>query len=177
MEIEFDKSLFEQYYKSLCHFGWKLCGDMTQAEDFAQDAFIAYFKKRNDISTNEFAIQQFLYTSVRYSFLNLKRKEKVEARYWGFMPFDEHGPESLELDIIRSEVIAEVYKIVSSLPSGCQAVFKMGYFDGLTNQEIAKVLHISVNTVKTQKQRGLQFVMKKLHPEFLPIFLMFLPFI
>lgn len=166
-----NKELFEQHYKSLCHFAWKLCGDLTEAEDLVQDAFIAYFNHEDHVSTNESAVKNFLYTSVRYAFLNSKRREKVVEKYWLTTPFSEYSQESLELNIIHSEVIAEVHKIMESMPPGCQIVFKMGYFEGLSNQEIAKELNLSINTIKTQKQRALKTIMKKLHPEFLPIVL------
>jgi RNA polymerase sigma-70 factor (ECF subfamily) len=49
----------------------------------------------------------------------------------------------------------------------------MGYLEGMKNHEIAKELGISVNTVKTQKQRALQLLRLKLKPEFF-IFLLIL---
>lgn len=168
-----NKQLFEQHYKSLCHFAWKLCGDITEAEDLVQDAFISYFNQEEHVSTHETAIKNFLYTSVKYAFLNKKRREKVVEKYWVSSPFNEYSHESLELNIIHSEVIAEVSKIVAGMPPGCQIVFKMGYFEGLSNQEISKELCISVNTVKTQKQRALKTIMKKLNPELLPLALIF----
>lgn len=164
-----NKQLFEEHYRSLCHFAWKLCGDVTEAEDLVQDAFISYYNHEEHVSAHKTAIKNYLYTSVKYAFLNSKRKEKVVERYWLNSPFSECSNDSLELSIIHSEVVAEVYKIVESMPSGCQVIFKMGYFEGLSNQEISKELNISVNTVKTQKQRGLKTIMKKLNPEFLPM--------
>lgn len=176
MERGASQILFNKHYKSLCHFAWKLCGDISLAEDLVQDAFIAFFKNQELISKDEIAIKQFLYTSIKFAFLNLRRKEKVEQKYWFNLPFTELSNDSFELNIIHSEFIAEVHKIVSEMPSGCQTVFKMGYFEGLNNQEIAEKLDVSVNTVKTQKQRGLKLVMQKLHPEFLPIFIIFFNF-
>lgn len=173
MNSNVHKQLFEEHYRSLCHFAWKLCGDATEAEDLAQDAFISYYNNQDHISTHGGAIKNYLYTSVKYAFLNRKRKEKVVEKYWLNSPFNEYSKDSLELSIIHSEVITEVYKIVESMPHGCQVVFKMGYFEGLSNQEISKELNISVNTVKTQKQRALKTIMKKLNPEFLPMVLVF----
>ncbi|AIM38726.1 RNA polymerase sigma factor [Sphingobacterium sp. SG20118] len=164
-----NKQLFEEHYGSLCHFAWKLCGDLTQSEDFVQDAFISYFNNQEHVSVNQVAIKNYLYTSVRYAFLNSKRKEKVVEKYWLATPFNESSQDSFELNIIHSEVVAEVHRIVESMPPGCQVVFRMGYFEGLSNQEISKELNISVNTVKTQKQRGMKLVMQKMNPEFLPI--------
>jgi len=70
-------------------------------------------------------------------------------------------------------VINEVYRIIAEMPVACQKIFKMGYLEGLSNLEITEKLQISVNTVKTQKQRGMKILLDKLHPEFLP-FIIFL---
>jgi len=74
--------------------------------------------------------------------------------------------------MIHTEVINEVYRIIAEMPTACQQVFKLGYLDGLSNLEITERLQISINTVKTQKQRGMKMLLDKLHPEFLPIIIL-----
>jgi RNA polymerase sigma factor (sigma-70 family) len=73
--------------------------------------------------------------------------------------------------IIRSEVLNEINLAIQKLPSSCQQIFRMGYLEGLTNPEIAETLSISINTVKTQKQRALKSIKTSLNPEIFSIFL------
>lgn len=74
--------------------------------------------------------------------------------------------------MIRSEVLGEIYRALSTLPPQCQRISKMSFLDGMKNLEIAQELNISVNTVKTQKQRALQLLRLKINPElFLLLFL------
>jgi RNA polymerase sigma-70 factor (ECF subfamily) len=60
------------------------------------------------------------------------------------------------------------------MPTSCQQVFRLGYLDGLSNLEITRELKISINTVKTQKQRGMKMLLKRLNPEFLPVIIFLL---
>ncbi len=174
MKKSIDELLFKKYYPRLCHFAWKLVGDKLVAEDIVQDAFCAYFDQKDELCSEELAIKNFLYTSVRFACYNLYRKEKVEERYWLLNPIIEGEDSRVEHDIIFSEVIADVYRVVAEMPSSCQHIFRLGYLDGLSNLEIAKELQISVNTVKTQKQRGMKTLLAKLNPEFLALFILFL---
>jgi RNA polymerase sigma factor (sigma-70 family) len=75
--------------------------------------------------------------------------------------------------IIRSEVLAEIHKAITLLPGSCQQIFRMSYLDDMKNNQIADVLGISVNTVKTQKQRALKVLRGHLSPELFVILLAF----
>jgi RNA polymerase sigma-70 factor (ECF subfamily) len=73
--------------------------------------------------------------------------------------------------MIETEVLTEINKIINKLPEACQAIFKLSYIEGFSNQEIADQLQLSINTIKTQKRRGLKYVQSKLNPEFFIIFM------
>ena len=57
-------------------------------------------------------------------------------------------------------MLGEIYRAIDELPSECGRVFRLG-LEGLSNQEIADTLSISVNTVKTQKQRAMAVLKKR----------------
>lgn len=167
-----DEEIFRKYYPGLCHFAWRLLNDRDHCEDIVQDAFFAFWKHKNDISTNSVAIKNFLYTSVRNLCYNTIRHEKIKARY--MESFDEDLCEDAKVldSMIRSEVLSEIHKIMELLPDGCRQIFRMGYLEGLPNPKIAKQLGISINTVKTQKQRGLKIFRAKLNPELFALLLL-----
>jgi RNA polymerase sigma-70 factor (ECF subfamily) len=93
----------------------------------------------------------------------------VRQKYWNVVGFTEEDNTALELNMIHSELIQEIYKIIEQMPTSCQQVFRLGYLEGLSNLEITKELQISINTVKTQKQRGMKMLLKRLNPEFIPL--------
>lgn len=169
-----EEKLFRTHYKSLCHFAWKFVGESAIAEDLVQEAFITFFKERQRMDESESFVRNYLYTAVRFSCLKHLRHEKVKEKYWTRVGFSEENEHSVELSMIHTEVINEVYRIITTMPAACQQIFTMGYLEGLSNLEITERLQISVNTVKTQKQRGMKILLEKLHPEFLPLIIFLL---
>lgn len=169
-----EKDVFQKHYTRLCHFAWQLLGDDYLVEDVVQDAFLVYFKQKSEISTDSIAIKNFLYSTVRNACYNIIRHEKVKIKYQAFSDQQEwEDPETLNA-IIRSEVIAEINSVIKTLPEGCQQVFRLGYLEGLNNLKIAEKLGVSVNTVKTQKQRGFKVLRDQLNPEwFLLLLILF----
>lgn len=166
--IDHRKHVFNTYYKRLCLFAHKLVGDMDMAEDIVQDAIFSYFNKEDEVSSDSSVILQYLYSSVRFIAYNKYRRDKIHAKYWEQNPFTEMDEYSLENEIIYVEALAKVQEIITTMPQACATIFRMGYLEELSNKEIAESLNISVNTVKTQKQRGMKILLSKLDPEYLP---------
>jgi len=168
-EVLSAEELFRRYYTRLCHFAFQLLNDHVLAEDIVQDAFVAYWNHKEMVSPNAISIRSFLYTSIRNSCYNMSRRKKVVERYMQMHSVDIDGDETALNAIIRAEVIAEVTQAINTLPEGCRQVFRLGYLEGLNNSKIAEVLDISINTVKTQKQRGMKALRALLRPELLSI--------
>lgn len=163
------EQLFKSYYKKLCHFAWQLLDNKALVEDIVQDAFMSYWNDQQLLAENEIAIKNYLYSTVRHACYNIARHEKVVAKYWQHKNFEEREEEKILTCMLRAEVFAEIQKAIETLPEGCQQVFKLGYMEGLNNLKIAELLGVSINTVKTQKQRGLKMLKCKLKPELFAI--------
>lgn len=149
-----------------------LVKDEAVAEDLVQETFIRLWNAKDALEPSALG-PGILYSSVKNACLNFLRRQKLEHSY-----LNNRSPEPFEdavaLNyIIRSEVLSEISRIVSTMPEGCQIVFKMGYLEGLRNTEIAKELGISINTVKTQKQRALKLLKLRLHPNYFGLFILF----
>lgn len=165
------EQLFKAYYVKLCFFAFQHVGDKQVAEDLAQDAFIAYLNKRDQLAKDQDSIKSFLYSSVKNACFNLSRRQQVIRRYFKIRENEEVEEAKYLHSMIRSEVLTEIYRIIDELPEGCREVFRLGYLEGLNNRDIAEKLRISINTVKTQKQRGLKVLKKKMNPELFMLFL------
>lgn len=173
MQKDLEKGLFRKYYKSLCYFAWSMVKDKALAEDLVQDAFVSFFNFTRDIEEeDENAIKAFLYTSIRYAVYNLQRKSKTIDKYNARQQVSELDDVDYEQNVIRAEFLAAVYGAVEELPEACRKIIRMSYVDGLSNQEIADKLDLSINTIKTQKQRGLRALKDGLNPEYFMILLL-----
>ncbi|MVZ61908.1 RNA polymerase sigma factor [Sphingobacterium humi] len=172
--INTDKVLFDKYYKLLCYFAWKMVKDKNLAEDLAQDAFAAYYLNKEKVSPDEAAVKAFLYSSIRFAVFNQSRKGLSEKKYWERTPYTEFDSIDFEQQIIQSEFTFAIHVALEQLPETCQKIFQLSYFDGLTTEEIAKEMEISINTIKTHKKRGLKALRNVLKPEYFSLFLLML---
>ncbi len=148
--------IFKEYYPRLSYFASNILMQNSQVDDVVQDAFIKLWQKREQIS-GPAAIQSFLYTVVRNSCLNILKHDKVIKRHEGVFEENVDGKDPINT-MIEAEVLHRVNDAVNSLPERCRKVIHLSYFEKKRANEIAAELNVSLNTVKTQKRRGLQLL-------------------
>lgn len=168
------EQLFKDNYAKLCYFATQLLNDSEAANDVVQETFMIYWDLAAEEKRGIGSVNGFLYQSVKNACLNRLRRQKLEHSYLNKQDV-EPVEDAVALNLmIKSEVLAEINKVLETLPSNCQQIFRMGYLEGLKNHEIADTLGISINTVKTQKKRGLQLLKVRLNPDFFAIAALFL---
>lgn len=144
----------------------RLVDDAVVAEDMVQDAFMKawiYIEKGGEIDN----FTAFMYRTLRNVCLSYLRDKRD-------MLGEEYIPEVEEEDIDTSFRDAEIWKAIDSLPEKCREIFLMSKRDGLTNEEIADELEISVKTVKNQMTKAFQRLREALSGGHRPFFLPFL---
>lgn len=149
-------SYFRYYYRPLCYFATQLVSNSAEAEDIVKDSFIKLWHNR-DIFNNSHNIKSFLYITTRNACLNYLRHRQVKNTYKQEMTYREGaGEQELVLQqMIRAELMEEIYNAIEKLPEKQQEVFKLAYFEGLKNNEIAQQMNISIFTVKQHKAKAL----------------------
>ena len=152
-------SFFHIHYRPLCYFAAQLVGNQQDAEDIVKDTYVKLWQKHTDFETAQ-NIKAFLYISVRNACLNFLRHMQVkESSRKELMYLEENKGEELVLNqMIRAELMQEIYTEIEKLPEKRRQVFKMSYLDGLKNDEIATQMNISIHTVKEHKGKALQFL-------------------
>lgn len=160
------EELFSNHYAKLCYFALQFLGDKDAVKDIVQDVFVNYWNRKEELAIAKDAISSFLYSAVKNACLNKLRRIKLEQGYLNQQEAEPVEEASVLNLMIRSEVMVEIHKIITTLPSGCQQVFRMGYLEGLKNPQIAAELGVSINTVKTQKKRGIQLLKLRLNPQY-----------
>ena len=75
-----------------------------------------------------------------------------------------------EEDFFSEEIYRQLFHAIENMPDRQREIFKL-YLDGKSNADIAEALQISVETVKTQKRRGKEYLRKNLSLESLALFL------
>ncbi|MBN9296352.1 MAG: sigma-70 family RNA polymerase sigma factor [Filimonas sp.] len=169
-EEEFEE-LFITHYTTLCNIAFQLTNDRNISEDLVQDFFYSFWDAhRNKLFTVSFYV--YAYKAVRNKALNHLRDDKqalinddvnVNDFIQEIWHDDKADKEAKEILLLRLE------REIENLPAVRRKIFLMNNKDGLKYKEIAAVLGISVNTVKTQ----LRLAFSQLRQSFLLLWIIF----
>ena len=156
------KTVIDLYYKEVYWYAKSLSRDETLAKDLTQEAFFKLWKKRG-ILKEGVLIRGWLYKSVRNTFLDHIKKYNKETRLLEMAYAD-----ALD-NTIQTENEEELrYKMeivereIQNLPKKCSKVFLLSKKEGLTNNEIADYLGLSIKTVEGHLTKALKILRKKL---------------
>ena len=144
--------LVRRHQSRLRAFLHRLCGDGSQADDIAQDAFIKAHRALDTFKGGG-SFRSWLYSIAYREFLMLKRKEKATLRLENALKADAvhnlssaHGPDaSMSLDLQRALATLEPMERASILL--CDAA-------GLTNAEAATAIDAPLGSIKTYIARA-----------------------
>ena len=167
------RSLFMTYHKPLCFFATRVVKDAAEAEDIVQEVFFAFWKMNRDGFPNLKTIKTFLYNSVQNRCLNYLRDLEIRDRNYRNLSHEELDEDYFLCQQIHTEIIAELFEAIDELPEGSKRIFKKSYIDGLEDKKIAEELGISLNTIKTQKQRAKSFLAARLGDLFIYVGIFF----
>ncbi len=157
------ESLFKIHYSPLRRYAEEILRDPDQAEDVVENLFVIIWEDRKKIDIHT-SFKSYLYRSTFNACLNLIRKKKSENRYRDFFlhhayfsKSHDYGSGSYPLSgIIEKEIDEKLESAINNLPPQCKNIFIMSRVDGLSHQEIADKLGLSVNTVKSQIMNALK---------------------
>jgi len=153
------KNFFEEQYPSLCIFANHYLQDDAVSADIVQEAFVYVWSKREYIRDAP-AAKSYLYKYIKNHCLNFLRDSK---RHQEILKEKLESPEFYRDNLIEREAYEIIYHAIKDLSSQNQQVIELS-LDGLSNKEIAEKLDITINTVKTIKQRAFKALRKVLKP-------------
>ena len=160
-------SLFSKKLYYLC---LKILQNESDAEDMVQNVFVkAYlninkFEEKSSLSTWLYRIT----VNVCNDFLRKKKKEKLvplyntddEDKEYELGIADEK--ENVEDKIIENERKAELHKAIGKLKPKHKELIVLRDLEGLSYEEIAKILNMNVGTVKSGINRARAALLEKL---------------
>ena len=154
--VEF-KRLFDEFYPSLCFFANKIMQQKDIANDIAQDAFIQFWEIKSDFHSIQ-AAKSYMFKYVKNRCLNFLRNNHIDNS----VNLSEIEEIASTVDFaMEDETYQMIYDAIKSLTPTGKRVIELS-MDGFRNNEIANYLRISVNTVKTIKQRAYKVLRAKL---------------
>ena len=166
-----DASSFEEFFKKNYHLSClvalRYVKSKQMAEDIAQEAFVTLWQKRHELRIQT-SLKSYLLNMVKNRSLNYLRDLKR---------MDEISESGLSSNLIedpndnfsQEELAIRIAEAIDELPTQCRKIFQLAYHDRLTYNEIASVMNLSKNTIKTQMGIAYKMIRFKLSKYFLSL--------
>lgn len=156
-----DKAVFDRFFEPLVLYANRITGDLAAAEDIAVDALVKAIDRRDHFSVLP-KLKSFLYQVVHNASINHVTSDQRHRRIHTNIAYQQqYEPASeavIETEVLRAEVLQEIYAEIEHLPGRCGQIFKLLFIEGLPTDQIAERFGINVQTVRTQKARAISLI-------------------
>lgn len=150
------EATFRYYYRPLCLYALHYVHDVDAAEDIVQDCFSALCEKVSVEDVEVMHVKAYLYASCRNRSIDYLKQANLYDM--SLSPFELEEVDDEEEAEACAEREAEIWTSIDALPTRCREVFLLNKRDGMTYQEIARQLHISINTVDNHISKALHLL-------------------
>ncbi len=158
-----DKKVFESIYndhsKTLRNFIYYKCGDVQQAEDVVQEAFIKLWKNCAKVFVEK--AKSFLYTVANNTFLNEVAHKKVVLQHQKSIK-NNSTSETPEFILEEKEFMMKLKNAIADLPEKQREVFLLSRIDNKKYSEIAEITGITIKAVEKRMSQALIVLRKKI---------------
>ncbi|ERJ61368.1 RNA polymerase sigma factor [Sphingobacterium paucimobilis] len=156
------EELYKRFYAVLLRLAYQKIADFAAAEDIVQDILLQVWKRRTRIVLKE-RLASYLAKAVKYKVLDIIAKNKNKDLYLSAVGDELTGIIS-NTDYAARESLFKEYidEELSKLPPRMRETFLLSREEGLTHEEIASQLGISIHTVSTHITKAISILKKKL---------------
>lgn len=155
------KELFEEHYRNVCAAIHRLVGERGVTEDLAQQVFIRFWEKRDqiEINTSPGAYLHRMAINEALAWLRSKKNRQPEE----ITPATSFPPSADGEEVmLHNELNEQIHAAIETLPPRCRTVFQLSRFEELSYQEIADRMEISIKTVEHQMGKALRVLRERL---------------
>ena len=145
--------LYKLYAKAMLNVAFRIVGNIAEAEDVLQEAFVDAFSKLKDFRQDT-TFGLWLKQIVVNRSINLLRKRKLDLVDMEGEQLENIADEEYDDNEEIKYQAAKVKEAIQELPEGYRLVISLYLLEGYDHEEISQVLNISENTSRTQFLRA-----------------------
>jgi RNA polymerase sigma-70 factor (ECF subfamily) len=144
---------FNKYRRTVYYFSLKYLGDRDEAEEVVQSVFVSIWEHRRLIDKKK-SLKNYLYRAVVNAIYNSLKKRAVRRAYMIKEISKPEGASDPYARIFDNDFKDKLDNIIRYLPPQQQKIINYRRLEGLSSEEIAQKLNISVRTVDNQIYRA-----------------------
>ncbi len=160
------EALFTRFYGGLLRYAQSILRYPTDAaEDAVAEVFCTLWTSRTQLAVAG-SLAAYLYTAVKHRCLDkLREQRRTPLEAAEELPHTQPEAAHQQPDhlLAYQELTTQVAHLIDQLPARTRQVFQLHRDGGLTYEEMAELLGISLNSVKTHMFRALRFLKTALY--------------
>ena len=151
--------IYDEYHDKVYHYCFKYIRQKEVVDEITADVFVKFWERRDRLE-KRFSANGLLYKIARdYCIDHLRKTARSrELRDLYLSHYKESLSNAIEEEIHFKESLEVIGKVINTMPPKRKQVFQMRYQNHMTNDQIAKELDISPNTVKAHLAKASNFV-------------------
>jgi RNA polymerase sigma-70 factor (ECF subfamily) len=154
---EFMRKLVHEEYEVVYRFAYRLSGSRADADDLTQQTFLQACRKLDQLRSGERA-RSWLLTIARNCFLKLRQRD----RRWE-TPGDEQTWIQEDSSAWPEEFDEEqLQQALQEMPEIFRTPVLLYYFDGMSYQEMSRLLDVPIGTIMSRLARGKEALRSRL---------------
>lgn len=158
------RELMERYGGIVLGVARRVVAEQSFAEEVAQDAFVALWRRPGAFDPTRGSLQSFLVGIARNKAIDLvRREESMRRRTDELIAEVATRPTSTTMDRVHD--VADLSDAMAALPATQRDAIALAYFGGRTYREVASELDIPEGTAKTRLRDGLSKMKKSMTSE------------
>lgn len=165
------EDLVSRYENKVYRLAIKLTRNETLAEEVMQEVFLKIYEKIGTFR-GESALSSWIYriaANACFAKLNLEKRhqhadldETMPQAEIALQERQDSTPESPDRPLLTNEALSVISRAIERLPEDFRVVLTLRDVEGMSNEEVARILELSVPAVKSRLHRARLSLRKKL---------------
>lgn len=167
------KEQFKLYAPKIYHFGMSYLKSVHDSEELVQDVFMKVWNQYESLDESR-NIKAYIFkiaVNLIYDQLRKRKLDKLAAELTALNAVELEDTTWNTLSF--NELQSQIDMLISQMPDQRRLVFTLSRVEGLSYEEIAKKLNISIRTVENQVYRALAFLKLHIHTKYLLYFIFY----
>ena len=152
---------FTQYNRLFYAIAYRYLKSEEEAEDAVQHTFMRLWEERKRLNFRN-GIRSLIYTILRHYVLNeLRHRTIVYEKNYELAQETEEADESFLQFYEERDLRVQLMRAINKLPSQKSTICNLKLRKGLSNQEIAERMHLTVATVKSHYTQAIKMLRRE----------------
>ena len=145
--------LVRKYYQEIYVYVYRQIGNREDAMDLTQEIFISVLSTIRYYDPKKSSFRTWLYRIATNKVIDHRRSNKPIWQSLEDMEPEIADPRDAAVEFQNSQLLSDIEDFVSGADDSSQMIFRLHIYDDATFKDIAEVMNLSENTVKTKYYR------------------------